>query len=193
MNNMSLINLINDPTLLFDGERLKKKIEDVKKDKAALTNVAGEYGVKYKREIQEGTEKKKLLLTDGEKRGLTEEETMKSYGCFIPTVRTPILNFLYFMISEGNDIDFEEERKKYNKLYGSLEDDFEYDKSGNIEPVKEMDEFLYGNMSHDVYKKIKKLKRLSQDMSNEHEAFLAYKLCMEMCKYYGLEFDKVKT
>ena len=42
----------------------------------------------------------------------------------------------------------------------------------------------------DLLEKIKKLKALSQS-PNEKEAFLAYRKCLELCKKYDLEFDKI--
>lgn len=185
----SLMKILNDPSLLFDNERLKKKIEEVKKDRGSMTNAAQDYNNRYKQEIEEGTKKRQLMIEDAERRGLKEEDVMK--GSFVPTKYTPILNWLYFMMREENvDVGWEENRKKYNEQYGHLEDDFDYGESENIVEPKEMDEYLYGNMTHDMFKKIKKLKALSRS-PNENEAFIAYRMCLELCERYGLDIDRI--
>lgn len=186
---VSLMKILNDPSLLFDNERMKKKIGDVKKDKQSIVRSAEDYNSKYKDEVEEGTKKRQLMIEDAERRGLKEEDVMK--GSFVPTKYTPILNWLYFMTREENvDVGWEENRQKYNKEFGHLQDDFEYDQSGNMQEPEEMDEFIYGNMSHDMFKKIKKLKALSRS-ENENEAFIAYRMCVELCERYGLDMDKI--
>ena len=57
------------------------------------------------------------------------------------------------------------------------------------DPV-EMETYIYGNLTVADFKKVKKLKALSKS-TNENEAFLAYRKCIELCKKYGLEFDKI--
>jgi len=182
--------ILNDPTLLFDNERIAKKIEAVKKDKKGLVNAASDYNSKYKQEIDEGTRKQQLLIEDGLRRGLKEEDALR--GQFLPSRHTPILNFLYFMLREENlDVEFEKVRNDYNKQYGHLEDTYMVEESDNVEDVPEMDTFIYGEMDHNSYKKIKKLKRLALDHANANESLLAYQLCLELCKRYNLEYDKV--
>lgn len=176
--------ILQDPSLLFDEERMKKKIENVKKDKGSILKAAEEYNNRYQEEVEEGTKKRQLMIEDGAKRGLKEKDVCK--GSFVPTKYTPILNWLYFMMREENiDVGWEESRQKYNQQYGHLEDDYEEQSS-----VPEMDEFVYGNMSHDMFKKIKKLKALSRS-DNENEAFIAYRMCIELCERYGLDIDRI--
>ena len=180
----SLMKILNDPSLLFDGDRLKKIAGEVKQDKKSIVKSADDYNNKYKQEIEEGTLKRKLMIEDGARRGLKEEDVCK--GSFIPTIRTPILNWLYFIMREENvDVGWEENRQKFNKQYGHLVDDYE-----EKNEVPEIDELIYGSCSHDMFKKIKKLKALSRS-SNENEAFIAYRMCMELCERYGLEMDKI--
>ena len=187
---LSLQKILNDPSLLLDNERLRKKIEEVKKDKTTLNNAASDYNSRYREEIEEGTKKKQLLLSDGAKKGLKEEDVMK--GSFIPTKYTPILNWLYFLLREDNNSEFEESRRKYNEQYGSLQENYEYHQSGNVEEPKEMDTFIYGNMSHKQFQTIKKLKTLAlSSKCNEAESALAFSVCKELCQRYGLEFDKI--
>jgi hypothetical protein len=45
-------------------------------------------------------------------------------------------------------------------------------------------------MTHETFVKIKKLKALSQS-DNENEAAAAFIKCRELCKKYGLEYDKI--
>ena len=183
--------ILNDPSLLFDNERIKKKIENVKKDKQSMVDAASDYNNKYKQEIDDGTRKTQLLIEDGKKKGLKEEDVLK--GSFTPCVRTPILNWLYFLLRENTDEVFEESRNEYNKQYGHLEDDYDYKNSGVLEEPKELDTFIYGSMTHKQYQTVKKLKTLalSNGKCNENESALAFSMCKELCRKYSLEFDKV--
>ena len=170
------------------AERLRKKISEVKEDKKNILSAAEKYEQEHKQEIIEGTKKKQLLLSNGTERGLTEEEVMKNYGKFLPTVRTPILNMLYFMLRESHDPEMESIRQEYDQKYGHLLHEESYSEDV-IEP-KDLDEFIYGNMKHDTFQKIKKLKSLSRS-ENEHESFLAYRMCLKLCDRYSLDFDKI--
>lgn len=176
--------ILDDPSSLFDGERLKKIATLLKKDKNTVLKSAEDYNNKHKKEIEEGTLKRQLMIEEGTRRGLTEEDVCK--GSFVPTKHTPILNWLYFMMREDNiDVGWEENRQKYNKQYGHLVDEYE-----ETLDVPEMDELIYGSCTHDMFKKIKKLKALTHS-SNENESFIAYRMCMELCKKYGLDMDKI--
>ena len=78
----------------INQEKLKAKVAEVKKDKRKLTKLAENHFQNHKEEILEGTKKRQLLLEDGKRRGLTEDQVLSSSG-FIPSVYTPILNWLY--------------------------------------------------------------------------------------------------
>lgn len=109
MNNLSLLSIMReDPEF---GKRISKKVQEIKQDKEHLLSAADEYGAKYQEEILEGTRKRALLLKEGSARGLSENEVMQEYGKFVPTVYTPILNFLYFMLRESEPQD----RNKYRQ------------------------------------------------------------------------------
>ena len=197
----------NALTILRDNSdlayRLRKQIEEIKKTKGGLTSAAKTFSTKYQSEINEGTKKMQLLLENGKKHGFAEEEIMAAQTSFCPTVRTPILNMLFFLFREHPDaanINFnrivEDVNKdsqllleQQNQKYGGLQ--HESDIENTSEKAPSMDEFIYGEMSHAEYQTIKKLKRLSQS-DNQNEAFVAYRKCIEMCKKYNLEFDKVK-
>lgn len=184
--------------------RLQAQVAEIKKTYKNLSEAAANYTVKYDAEVKEGTKKMQLLLTEGKRRGFTEEEILAAQQNFCPTVRTPILNMLFFLLKEHPDANninfnrlFEDINKnpelllnEHNNKYGSLQHDAASEKTAEQAP--EMDEFIYGNLSHDLFNKIKKLKRLSQS-PNQAEAFAAYRKCLEMCKKYNLEFDKVKV
>ncbi len=188
MNDLSLIKILGDDPEF--GRRISKKVEEIKKDKKNLLAVADDYGKKYQREILEGTEQRAKLLSEGAERGLTEEEVMSQYGRFVPTVYTPILNLLYFLLRETADEDAEKyrQRDELNKQFGTLrEEDLEQTVLKN---TPDMEEFLYGNVTFDMFDKIKKLKALSRS-SNKNEAFQAYTKALELCKEYGLDFDKI--
>jgi hypothetical protein len=175
--------LLENPGIL-DDERFRKKITEVKKTKENLMNVAEQYSKKYDKEIREGTKKKQLLISEGQSRGLSEEEALQNQG-FIPSVYTPILNFLYFFVKEYESEEKEQLREQFNKEFGHLEHE-----EVNLETAPELETFIYGNMTHDTFKKIKKLKALSRS-PNEKEAFLAYRKCLELCEKYHLEFDRI--
>jgi len=106
---LSLISIMReDPDF---GRRISKKVQEVKQDKQNLSHAADEYSKRYEQEILEGTKKRQLLLTEGARRGLSEAEVMAEYGKFVPTVYTPILNLLFFMLRETEDVD----RAKYRR------------------------------------------------------------------------------
>jgi hypothetical protein len=208
--------LRNDPDYVG---ALSKAREDVKKTKEGLLQKSKEYCEKYQKEIEEGTKLQQKLLTEGKSQGLTEEQIF--YGkSFIPTKRTPILNWLFFFMRDEDTHQKsqtpEELLKEYIDRFGSEYEDINdetismmkgintdlptgYDdedieledvlSDNSSEPV-EMDTYIYGNLSIAEFKKLKKLKALSKS-SNENEAFVAYRKCLELCKKYGLEFDKI--
>lgn len=224
------------------GTRLQKKTEAIKVDKQNLLSIADEYSKIHQNEIKEGTELRNRLLTEGESRGLSEKEIMSSYGKFVPTIYTPVLNFLYFMLRESdNDMHYgkslyakrdiiNEQLIKNNLLEHddksiteSSEDelldsiqklileqtrhDNKHNDRANInkqiaaeetlpeDEVKlkdspEMMEYLFGHLTLSQFNTVKKLKALSKS-SNENEAFQAYTKCIQLCKEYKIEFDKV--
>lgn len=99
MSNLSLVSIMqSDPEF---GRRISKKVEEIKQDKKNLMEIASTYEDKYKQEVLEGTELRNRLLTEGAEQGLSEEQVMGRYGRFVPCVRTPLLNLLYFMLRES--------------------------------------------------------------------------------------------
>lgn len=203
-DNLSLLAIIrNNPDY---SKQLEKRVQEVRQDKINLLTAAEKISQEHRNEIEKGTRKRQLLLAEGEERGLSEEDAMKSYGRFIPTKYTPILNLLYFILKEEAPPAFAELRKEFFEKFGHEYDglskdelEVKYGREEHTEPVDEnvedppeMETFIYGSMTHKVYQTIKKLKRLSQDISNEHEAFLAYRACVKLCQKYSLDFDKVK-
>lgn len=103
MSNLSLVSIMqSDPEF---GKRISKKVEEIKQDKKNLLEIANTYENKYKQEVLEGTELRNRLLTEGTQKGLSEDQIMSSYGRFVPCLRTPLLNLLYFMLreSEGDE------------------------------------------------------------------------------------------
>jgi hypothetical protein len=188
MSDLSLMTIIRDDPDF--GRRIAKKVQEIKQDKQNLLDVADQYGQRYQEEILKGTELRAKLLTEGSSRGLSEEEVMSQYGRFVPTVYTPILNLLYFLLreSEVQDQDLYRQRDKLNEQFGHLQE--EDVKSTVLKDPPEMVEFLYGNITLDMFNKIKKLKALSKS-PNEKEAFRAYRKAQELCKQYNLDFDRI--
>jgi len=184
--------------------RLKQQISEIKKAHKNLTESASNYTVKYNAEVKEGTKKMQLLIAEGKKHGFTEQEILESQKNFCPTIRTPILNMLYFLLREHPDADninfnrLVEDLDKnpelllteQNNRYGSWQHGEAAEKTAAAAP--EMDEFIYGNLTFDQFNKIKKLKALSRS-ANKAEAFAAYTKCIELCKSAGLDFDKIPT
>lgn len=195
------------------AERLLEVAKKIKETKDILVGAAKSYNEKYKVEISEGTKKRQLLLTEGHNNGLTDDEILSKSG-FLPTVHTPILNYLHFIDREDKNLSntgskggLEALTEACIKEYGydelvktlqeSIDDNieitFEDEISGdNTEKPKEMEEFIYGNCTSSTFQTIKKLKNLSKS-DNKKEAFLAYTKCIELCKKYNLEFDKIPS
>jgi len=198
-NNYALSVFEKNPDFAF---RLKEQVAEIKKSHKNLSDAATNYTVKYNEEVKEGTKKMQLLIAEGKKHGFTEQEILETQTNFCPTVRTPILNMLYFLLREhpdANNINFNrlvEDLDKnpelllneQNTKYGSWQHDEATEKTAEHAPA--MDEFIYGNLTFDQFNKIKKLKALSRS-SNKAEAFAAYTKCMELCKETGLDFDKI--
>jgi len=196
MGEYSLVALLRDDPDF--SERLAKKTVEVKKDKQNLLKMASDYSEKYHTQIQEGTLRQTKMIGEGKEMGLSEEDVMKKVysGGFVPTKYTPILNLLFFLMNEGSEFDREarEElnqlRVKYDQQFGHLTDEASEQLSDNFVEPKEMIKYIYANMSQETFQKIKKLKALSKS-DNENEAFSSYRKCLELCKRYNLDFDKV--
>jgi len=191
MNEMSLMEILKGSNSEL-AEKMKVLTSELKQDKQHLVKAADDYSSKYSEEIQEGTKKKQLLLSEGKGRGMSAEDAEKyAYkGGFLPTVQTPILNMLYFLLREADEIDrsFNVKRKEYEQKYGHLTEN--YEPTENVEEPPTMETFIYGNITMDAFNKLKKLKTLSHS-PNEQEAFLAYRKCNELCRRYELDFDKI--
>ena len=195
---------------------MKAKTQAVKKDKATLLRAATKYTEKYKDEILEGTKLRQKLLTEGQAKGLSEDEIFRGSSRFLPTIHTPILNYLFFVLRDEEPTQsIQQLLEEYIKKFGydkseltelylkgiaesvdeiDIEDhltefDDEINEENTNEP-QEMDSFIYGSLTTNEFRKLKKLKALSKS-PNEKEAFLAYRKCLELCKKWNLEFDKV--
>lgn len=188
---LSLISILNRDADLT--KKLERLTQEVKEDKLNLIEAAEEYNREYEAEVIEGTKKKQKLLTDGYSRGMSKDDAEKyAYqGGFLPSIQIPILNFLYFLLRETEEIDREMEVKRveYNKMYGHLQEPDDI-LSENIEKPPEMFEYLYANMTLETFNKLKKLKSLTKS-NNIKEATLAFKKCRELCDKYGLDYEKI--
>jgi hypothetical protein len=194
--NMSLMAIMRENPDM--AKRLEQGTKEVRETKKTLMANASEYTEIYHKEIEEGTRQRQLLLENGKSLGKTEEEVLKEHGRFLPSRQTPIMNFLYFFMRDGGHPDWVGVHKELNKSYGhvnenvekavseaDLEEIYQFlvhedEQYANVQEPEEMDKYIYGNMTHSMFVKIKKLK-----------AFLAYSLAMKLCNKYGLEFDKV--
>jgi hypothetical protein len=220
------------------GRRISQKVKEIKENKENLGRIAGNYNERYKKEVADGTK----LLSEGLSQGISESEIRQSYHGFLPTVQTPLLNFLYFLLresdsdnyygkthyerrnrideylikhnqiehTENHDASAEEidkalddltremyretyshnERQQVNKQFDKEKDTRTDEDETELKDTPDMVNYLYGAVSLETFNKIKKLKALSKS-SNESEAFLAYRKALELCKEYGLEFDRI--
>jgi len=171
----------------FNPDRLKAKTEAVKRDKQKINNLADEHFKNNRDAIIEGTKRRQVLLEDGKRQGLSEGQILSSTE-FIPSVYTPILNWLYEFMGHGIDMKKEESRQQLNEQVGHMT----HEEVRVMENTPELFEFLYGNITMGVFAKLKKLKGLSQS-PNKHEAFSAYSKCIELCEEHNVDFDKIPT
>ena len=188
---LSLMAIIRDDPDF--GKRIQKKVQEIKQDKENLLNLADDYGKRYQQEIIEGTELRNRLLTEGTQRGLSEEQIMGSYGRFVPTVYTPILNLLYFLLMESADDPYYgdqryQKREKLDEQFGHLRE--EEIKSEVLKEPPKMEEFLYGNLTLEQFDVLKKLKALAQS-PNINEATQAFRKCKELCAKYELDYERI--
>ena len=195
--NFSLDKLREDPDF---AALFAKKAEGVRKNKADLVEAAKTYQGKYKREIEEGTKKRQLMLAEGKERGLNEVEIFKDNQIFIPTAQTPILNYLYFLLREesdhsaaikvlraAEDLDTELSvlKEAFDKKYGQ-----EIHEHKTSEAVPNLVSYIYGNIGDDTMSTLKKLKTLAMS-DNEKEAFVAFRKGRELAQKYKLDWDKI--
>jgi len=187
-------------------DRLEKGTKEIEQFKGSISEAAENYNRKYNEEIEAGTRKKQLLLEEGEKQGLKPDEAVAALGDgkFIPTVYTPILNFLYFMLRDEHRPDWVKIQKDLYKQHGHAmpaesEEEMERvfgqaihqeETYQNVNEPIGMETYIYGKCTHDIFQKIKKLKAMSRGGS-EHEAFAAYRAALKLCEQYNLEFDKI--
>lgn len=187
MNCESLTSLFKDDFNFT--KRITELSIEVQKDKDKIYNMTKQYGNKYRHEIEEGTKRKQILLTEGLRSGKSIEEVEKSIG-FIPSNDTPILNWLYFSMKENDDVSKEIKRTELNDECKSLlHEDSEVN---GMEKVPDVFVVLSGkNISYDNFKKLKKLKKLATRNDNRNEAFEAYTTCIRLCDQWNIKFDSI--
>jgi hypothetical protein len=120
MSDYSLMELLKND---FCFESLKGAKEETKKSKETLSQAAEEYNKSYEKEIRQGTIKRQLMLEAAGLGNATEEEQetfFKDNNVFMPTVQTPILNFLYFLTRDYKEVEttFDQLREEYEAKYG---------------------------------------------------------------------------
>lgn len=185
-DDMSLVALLRDNPGIT--ERIQKLSKEVAKDKSKIMNLADKYNQEHENEIIEGTRKLQTLITEGEKSGKTRQEVEQSSG-FIPSIYTPILNWLYSFMQTGRVPNRELLREEQNELYKLLL--HEQQSVERMEKAPDTFMFLSGvKITHEQYLKLKKLKRLSKS-PNEHEAFQAYTKCIQLCEAFDVNFDHI--
>lgn len=198
MTAFSLDTLRNDPDF---ASLFGKRKSEIKNHQVNLRESAKEFQSRYSHEIEQGTKKRQLLLAEGKKRGLSEEDTFKDNQIFIPTKDTPILNMLYFLLCERGDLSANitvlREAKHLGKEYSELREELENLHGSELHEVVAMAEalpnakgFIYGKVGSEGFSVLKKLKSLASS-KNEAEAFVAYRKCREICERIGVDFDKV--
>jgi hypothetical protein len=203
---LSLMAIFRDDPSMAD--RMAKATKEVEEYSVALNSAASKVSTQYSREIEDGTRQKQLLLENGKRNGKSEEQVLSEYGKYIPTVHTPILNLLFFLLRDGEQKNWLHVHKQINESMGTVNKDIDAvatseeldrlcerlvhddEKYANVNEPQEMDRYIYGEMSHAMFVRIKKLKALATS-DNQNEAFTAFQLCNKLCKKYGLEFQKI--
>ena len=184
-NDMSLVSLLKESPDYLD--RIHEIANEVKKDKSKILSMADTYNKKYGNQIAEGTKRRQLLLSERVHRGETAQEAERNMS-FIPSIYTPILNWLYFFMLEEQIPEKELLRSEQEEQYRHLL--HEQQNVDGMEKVPEAFVFLSGKVTHDQFKKLKKLKALSRS-PNENEAFQAYRKCIQLCEVFEVDFDKI--
>lgn len=178
-----------------------KKAIDIKKNKEDLVAAAKTYESKYKKQIEEGTRKRQIMLTEGRAKGLKDDEIFRDNQIFIPTAQTPILNYLYFLLCEEHDhsasIKVLRAAEDLDKELSVLKEEFERKYGKEVhkdhttsEQVPNMVKFIYGNIGDDTMSTLKKLKTMAMS-ENEKEAFVAFRKGRELAQKYNLDWDKI--
>jgi len=185
MSNISLMSILNGDST--GDPRIAKKILKVKQDKENILKAASKINENFKEEISKGDKTKQLLLEDGKRKGIKEEEIFSNNLVFIPTSSSPVLNFCYY-ITRSVDQSLSVLKESYDKKYGQLEHDPESSASGDIIP--DLGKYLFENVTLETFSKIKKLKSMSRS-ENDQEAFIAFKKFNELCKKYNLDPTKI--
>jgi hypothetical protein len=198
MSSFSLDVLRADPDF---ASLFGKRKDEVKQNKANLLEAASHFQSKYASEIEDGTKTRQLLLEAGKSKGLSEEETFRDNQIFIPTMNTPILNMLFFLLREQGDLsanvtvlreakylgkDHEELREELDALHGSEL----HEVVAMAEALPNAKGFIYGKVGSEGFNVLKKLKTLASS-KNEAEAFVAYRKARQICEKIGVDFDKV--
>jgi hypothetical protein len=179
-----------------------KKAVEIKKNKTDLLEAAKSYQDKYQAEIEQGTIKQQIMLTEGRAKGLKEDDIFRDNQLFIPTKQTPILNYLFFLLRETkfqdvdisvlrNHVDAHKDiqllKEEYERKYGAeVHTDHDADKQKTPNMVK----FIYGNIGDDTMSTLKKLKTMAMS-ENEKEAFVAFRKGREMAQKFNLDWDKI--
>jgi len=182
--------------LLQGDEDYLKRVKELKKllqsDSASVRNQASAYAKKYSKEIHEGTKKLQLLIEDGKRRGLSEDDVLTRNG-FVPSKRTPVLNWIYFLnLEHDNPLHqkVQSDTKVLNETLNaeSLTEKINYNE---VNEPTDMIEHILGSANLDTFNKIKKLKALATNNPNQHESIAAEKACKKLCLKYDLEYSKI--
>lgn len=170
----------------FYSGRIKKVATKIKKDKAKINTIVEKHNTEFKDDILEGTKKVQKLLREGHFADTEEAHShIITESGFIPTIYTPVLNWLFHFM-EQKEFGKEESRMQLNENIGHLT----HEEVEVMQNTPELFEYLYGNITLDIFSKLKKLKALSKS-SNENEAFSAYRKCLTLCEQNNIDFDKI--
>jgi hypothetical protein len=218
-DNYSLVEMMSEDEDIFQS--LENAKAETKKSKKELSSNAADFNKKYEDEIKESTRKRQLMLESAgiEDGTSASEEMFRDNETFMPTVQTPVLNFIHYLGKECDEMEDKMEvlREQYEQKFGDALKDIEnatVDKStlndldvdglddlfesiGEVEDtfdtgdtVPHMEKYIYKNMDAGTFGKLKKLKALSMS-ENEQEAHAAWTKCMELCEKFDLNFDSI--
>jgi len=172
----------------FTEKRLKYISEQLAVSSKKVTEMAKQYNQKYADQITDS----ERLLENGRSLGKSDDQIFREIGKFMPSIRTPVLNWLYFMLDENQTPAMkahEEKRKKLDEQHEEKwHEDFEYT---NVTEPQDMVMFILGNSTLDTFNKIKKLKTLATNNVNPNEAASAKFAAEKLCEKYDLIYEQI--
>ena len=88
---------------------------------------------------------------------------------------------------ENQNVDFNQLKTALNEKFGGLTvEDIEQD-------IPEILEYVYENVTSEIFKKVKKLKTLATNNPRTPEQYAAFGKAMQLCEKYNLDYNKLPS